>query len=163
MTKLPLIRVGDRTFLGDGAAAFGAVRTVAPGGHAALIVHIEGYGEATVPLDAVEKVVAGRVVMRYDALAEDLQRAVKHTQDREDFPPRDEGEVELVPAPDGDDSAAAAEGEGEGGDEDADADDRALYAEPPDSAPDELPGRAEGARYGTPPSLAGVRNRSDRR
>jgi hypothetical protein len=144
MGKLPLIEVGDQLFLSDGAAAIGAVRTVAPGGRPELLVNVEGFGDAVVPLDVVEKVVAGKVVLRYDRLAPELQRAAKHIADREDFPPRDEGEVELVPA----------------SEEDEDEDARNVYDGPRvTSPPDELPGRDEGARYGAPPSVHAIRNR----
>jgi hypothetical protein len=144
MAKLPLIEIGFETFLADGAAAFGAVRAVAPGGRPELMVNVEGAGDVRIPLSAVEKVVLDKVVVRWDALEEDVQQAIKHTLDQEDFPPADEGEVELEPAADED--------------EDRDADDRLLYDGPlVDSPPDELPGRDAGARYGTPPSVSAKR------
>src|SRR5262249_46378388 len=114
MAKLPLIEVGYEVFLGDGAGAFGAVRVVAPGGRPRLLVNGEGDGDVHIPLSAVEKVVQKRVVVRWDALEPDVQGAIKHSADQEDFPPRDEGEVELEPA----------------SDEDEDQDDRLLYDGP---------------------------------
>lgn len=137
MTKLPLIEVGWRVFLGDGADGFGAVRAVAPQGRPILLVNVEGAGDIELPLDAVEKVVEKRVVVRWNRLTAALQQAIKHTSDREDFPPRDEGEVELIAATD----------------EDEDEDDRLIYEGPRiASPPDELPGRDEGLRYGAPTS-----------
>jgi len=130
--KLPLIEVGYEVFLGDGADKFGAVRTVAPGGRPELLVNVENAGDVRIPLAAVEKVVAKRVVVSWDGLAPEVQQALAHIMDAEDFPPEDEGEVELVPA----------------SDEDEDQDDRALYDGPlVHSPPDELPGRDAGARY----------------
>ena len=98
MAKLPLIEIGYELFLGDGAAAFGGVRAVMPGGRPTLLVNIEGAGDVQIPIAAVEKVVEKRVVVRWEALEPDVQVAVKHTLDQEEFPPADEGEVELVPA-----------------------------------------------------------------
>jgi hypothetical protein len=144
MGKLPLIEVGWAVFLGDGADAFGAVREVAPGGQPVLTVNIEGAGDVHVPLSAVEKVVQKRVVVSFDGLGPAVQAAIKHTLDREDFPPRDEGEVDLVGA----------------SEESEDADDRLLYDGPRVASPaDELPGRDVGSRFGAPPSVTSPRNR----
>src|ERR1051325_5649974 len=98
MSKLPLIEVGYEVFLGDGADKFGAVRAVAPGGRAELMVNVENAGDVRIPLAGVEEGVAKGGVGRWDGLAPEVQKALAHTLDAEDFPPEDEGEVELVPA-----------------------------------------------------------------
>jgi hypothetical protein len=130
MDKLPYIEIGYPVFLGDGADAFGAVRDIVPNGRPVLVVNVEGAGDIEVPLDAVVKVAAKKVIVDYERLDEVMHRAIEHVLDREDFPPRDEGEVELEPA----------------SYDDEDEDERAYFEGPRvDSPPDELPGRDEGA------------------
>src|SRR6266568_570220 len=65
------IEIGYEVFLGDGAAAFGGVRRVMPGGRPVLLVNVEGAGDVHIPLAAVEKVVEKRVVVRWEALEPD--------------------------------------------------------------------------------------------
>jgi hypothetical protein len=96
---LPLIRSGDQVFLAGGTGAFGAVRQVRPGW---IVINVEGGGDFPIALDAVAAVTAGKVTLRWDRLQNDLQRAIAHALDVEDFPPEGEGEVEIVP-PFGDD------------------------------------------------------------
>jgi hypothetical protein len=112
--KLPAIEIGYSVFLGDGGDAFGAVRDIVPDGKPVLLVNVENAGDWQIPLDAIVKVVAKRVVVRYDALDERLQAAIAHTMDQEDFPPPG-CEVELVPA----------------SDECEDEDRRAVFVQPP--------------------------------
>jgi hypothetical protein len=132
--KLPHIQVGYRVFLADGADAFGAVRDIVPDGKPVLLVNIEGAGDVRIPLDAIVKVASKRVVVYWDRMDEAMHEAIRHTLDREDFPPEDEAEVDLEPA--------SLESE--------DVDGRSLYASPAESPPDELPGRDEGSRYFLP-------------
>jgi hypothetical protein len=98
LEKLPFIEIGRPVFAGDGAVAFGAVRDIVPDGRPVLVVYVEGSGDLDVPLDAVVKVAAGRVVIDAARLDEALQRAIRRSHDQEDFPPEGEGEVELEPA-----------------------------------------------------------------
>jgi hypothetical protein len=141
MPKLPLIEAGYPVFLGDGAGAFGAVREVAPRGEPVLVVNVEGGGDTIIPLDAVAKVTAKRVVVRWDRLPDAVGEAIRHARDREDFPPPGE-EVELIPA--------STESEDEDG--------RNIYDGPRVQSPaSELPGRDVGSRYGAPPSITGKR------
>jgi hypothetical protein len=103
---LPYIEPGYAVFLTGGTGSFGAVRQVAPAGRPELVVNVEGGGDFRVPLDAVEEVVTKKVLVRWDRLSDELQRAIEHALDEEDFPPVGEGEVEVVP-PFGDDEAEA--------------------------------------------------------
>jgi hypothetical protein len=131
-----------QVFLADGASAFGAVRAVRPFGRQSLRVNIEGAGDVEIPLDAVVKVVAQRVVVAWDRLTPEVQEHIRHTLDVEDFPPDDEPEAELEPA----------------SEDPEDEDDRSLYDGPlVRSPPDELNGRDVGSRYGAPPSVTSPR------
>ena len=124
--------IGYPVFLADGADAFGAVRDIAPDGKPVLLVNIEGAGDVRIPLDAIVKVVSGRVVVSWDRLDEQVQEAIRHTLDQEDFPPEDEGEVELEPA----------------STDPEDEDVRRYYAGPGvESPPGEMPGRDVGSKF----------------
>jgi hypothetical protein len=100
--KLPLIEVGFQVFLRDGGPSFGAVRRVVFGAAPQLEINVEGGGDFRIPLDAVAKVAAQRVVLRWSALPTSMQEAIRHAADAEDFPPPD-GEVELVRAAESED------------------------------------------------------------
>jgi hypothetical protein len=133
VTRLPYIEIGYQVFLGDGADAFGAVRDIVPDGRPVLLVNIENAGDVKVPLDAVVKVASKKVIVDWDRLDPQVQEAIRHTIDAEDFPPPG-GEVDLEPA----------------SYEDEDQDDRRVYDGPRvASPPDELPGRDEGSRLFT--------------
>ncbi len=93
--NLQRIEVGFDVFLADGAASFGAVRNVRDD---RLIVNVENAGDLAIPLEAVVKVAADKVILDWNQLPPRVQEAIRHTTDVEDFPPRDEGEVELVGA-----------------------------------------------------------------
>ncbi len=94
--RLPLIEVGYPVFLADGADSFGAVRRLDLSASApTLVVDIEGAGDFRIPLDAVEKVAAKKVLVRWDLLDPEVRRAIEHTTEAEDFPPPG-GEAEIV-------------------------------------------------------------------
>jgi hypothetical protein len=141
--KLPHIQIGYPVFLADGADAFGAVRDIVPDGKPVLLVNIEGAGDVRIPIEAIVKVAAKRVVVAWDRLDEVIHDAIRHARDREDFPPEDEDEVDLIPA----------------STQPEDEDDRAMYAGPRVSAPDELPGREEGSSFFLPHHGGGKRKR----
>jgi hypothetical protein len=86
--KLPMIEVGYQVYLADGADPFGAVRQVLPHGRAELVVNVENGGDFSVPLDAVQAVHAGKVILLPDKLDFMLRRAIYQAHAREDFPPR---------------------------------------------------------------------------
>jgi hypothetical protein len=83
--KLPLINIGDQIFLHDGDDEFGAVRDVAPDGRPEIIIYIENTGSFTVPLSAITAVHDGKVVVELDKLPVDVQVAVRHAHDSEQF------------------------------------------------------------------------------
>jgi hypothetical protein len=77
------IEVGFQAFVSDGGEEFGAVRTVAPGGRAELVIYVENAGEFTVPIDAVESVHSEKVVFNCSKLDVRLRRAIGHAHDAE--------------------------------------------------------------------------------
>ena len=141
----PAVEIGYAVFLSDRGDAFGAVRKVGVGGRPDLVVHVEGSGEHVIRYEAIEKVVAKKVVVHRALLEARVQRAIAHVLDREEIPPP--AEVELVPPPPDED--------------DAQDDSWAPAWQPPRRAspPGELPGRDVGSRYGAPPSVAGQKSR----
>jgi hypothetical protein len=129
MSKLPYIEIGYDVFLGDGADAFGAVRDIVPDGRPVLVVNVENAGDVQIPLDAVTKVASKKVLVDWARLDPSVQEAIRHTLDKEDFPPPSQ-EVDLEPA----------------SYDDEDEDVRRVYEGPRvDSPADELPGRDAGA------------------
>lgn len=122
------IESGFQLFLGDGGAPFGAVRSLGPA-MMDLTINVENAGDFVVPIFAVEKVVAKRVVVRWDALPSAVQVAVKHALDFEDYPPAEE------------------DPEARAFDEQDDLDAQPSAFPPPVSPLDELPGRDAGSRY----------------
>jgi len=74
------IEVGSPAFVSDGDEAFGAVREVSP---SSLIVYVENAGDFQVPLDAVEAVHFGKVVLRCNRLDRRLREAIGHAHDAE--------------------------------------------------------------------------------
>jgi hypothetical protein len=129
MSKLPFIEIGYDVFLGDGADAFGAVRDIVPDGRPVLVVNVENAGDVQIPLDAVTKVASKKVLVDWAQLDPSVQEAIRHTLDKEDFPPPNQ-EVDLELA----------------SDDDEDEDVRRVYQGPRVASPaDELPGRDAGA------------------
>jgi hypothetical protein len=143
IVKLPFVEVGFPVFLVDGGDAFGAVRIVGVGGRPDLRVHVEGSGEHVIPYEAIEKVASKKVIVSWGRLGAEVQRAIAHALDLEDFPPSGEDEVELVPPPPVDD------------DPQDDSWAPSFEGHHPLSPKDELPGRDVGSHYGVPPSIAG--------
>jgi hypothetical protein len=83
--KLPPINIGDQVFLRDGDDEFGAVRDVTPDGRPELIVYVENAGSFTVPLNAISAVHDGKVVVELEKLPTDVQVAIRHAHEREEF------------------------------------------------------------------------------
>jgi len=83
--KLPYIEVGYQVYSADGEDPFGAVREVGYGGKPALLINVEGAGDFTIPLDSVSAVHSGKVIVRVDTLAPEVQRAIRHAHDREEY------------------------------------------------------------------------------
>ena len=77
------IEVGFQAFTSDGGEEFGAVRAVAPGGRAELVIYVENAGDFEVPLDAVESVHSGKVILSCAKLDRRLRQAIGHAHDAE--------------------------------------------------------------------------------
>jgi hypothetical protein len=77
------IEVGFQTFVSDGAEEFGAVRAIAPGGRSELVIYVENAGDFEVPLDAVESVHSGKVILTCAKLDRRLREAIGHAHDAE--------------------------------------------------------------------------------
>jgi hypothetical protein len=84
-TKLPLIEVGYQVFERDGTEEFGAVRDLVLVEPPGIVVYIENSGEYTVPLSAITAVHSGKVLVDVNKLPPDVQNAVRHAHDREQF------------------------------------------------------------------------------
>jgi ribosomal 30S subunit maturation factor RimM len=84
-TKLPLIEVGYQVFAKDGGEEFGAVRDVVPGGRPEIVVYVENSHEFTIPLSAVVAVHSEKVLVDLSQLPGDLQEAVRHAHEAEQF------------------------------------------------------------------------------
>jgi len=77
------IEVGFQTFVSDGSEEFGAVRAVSPQGRAELVIYVENAGDFAVPLDAVESVHSGKVILNCARLDPRLRQAIGHAHDSE--------------------------------------------------------------------------------
>lgn len=77
------IEVGFQTFVSDGGEEFGAVRAIAQGGRSELVIYVENAGDFEVPLDAVESVHSGKVILTCAKLDRRLREAIGHAHDAE--------------------------------------------------------------------------------
>ncbi len=77
------IEVGFQTFVSDGSEEFGAVRAVSPQGRPELVIYVENAGDFAVPLEAVESVHSGKVILKCAKLDPRLRRAIGHAHDAE--------------------------------------------------------------------------------
>ena len=77
------IEEGFEVFVSDGDKPFGAVRQVRPHGRAEILVYVENAGDFTVPLDAVESVHSGKVILKCAKLDPHLRKAIGHAHDAE--------------------------------------------------------------------------------
>jgi hypothetical protein len=78
------IQEGFDVFVHDGEKAFGAVRRVAPGGKAEIVVYVENAGDFVVPLSAVQEVHSEKVILNSARLDPALKRAIGHAHQGED-------------------------------------------------------------------------------
>ena len=78
------IEVGFQAFVSDGGEEFGAVRAIASGGRRELVIYVENAGDFTVPFDALESVLAGKVILNCAKLDPRLRRAIGHAHDAEE-------------------------------------------------------------------------------
>jgi len=88
------IKEGYMVFVSDGDSGIGSVREIAPSGRSELVVYVENAGDFVVPIDAVEAVYFGKVVLTCNKLDYPLCAAIGHAHDAEDpdyiAPPADE-------------------------------------------------------------------------
>ncbi|MGV8939914.1 MAG: hypothetical protein ACOH1P_00035 [Lysobacter sp.] len=77
------IMEGFMVFLSDGQQGIGAVREIRSS-PPTLLVYIENAGDFLVPLDMIEAVHSGKVVLNCDRLSSSMRSAVKHARDAED-------------------------------------------------------------------------------
>ena len=78
------IEAGYQAFVSNGGEEFGAVREVQPHGRAELVIYVENAGDFTVPLDAVEAVHSGKVILNCARLDRRLRQAINHAHDAEE-------------------------------------------------------------------------------
>ena len=84
MSKNVQVSVGDLVFCREGGPSIGAVRAV----HAhELQIDVEGLGDTTVGSSQIEAVHEGKVVLAFDRLSPELQKAVAHANDDESLYP----------------------------------------------------------------------------
>jgi len=77
------IEEGFMVFAADRQDGIGSVREIHPE-RAELVVYIENAGDFTVPLAAVDTVIAEKVMLRPDRLEPSLRAAIAHAHDAEE-------------------------------------------------------------------------------
>jgi hypothetical protein len=83
MDKLHHIEIGFQVYVVEGGEMFGAVRGYVAEANA-LVVYVENAGDFEVPLDAVQSVHDGKVVLDARRLDARLRQAIAHAHDREE-------------------------------------------------------------------------------
>ena len=78
------IEAGYQAFVSDGGEEFGAVRAVRPEGKPELVLYVENAGEFVVPLDAVDSVHFGKVILNCAKLDARLRKAIGHAHASEE-------------------------------------------------------------------------------
>lgn len=82
--KLPLIEIGYQVFVPARIEEVGAVRAVVPMGRPELVINIEGHGDFTIPLSAVQSVLEKKVVLNPTHLGAAVLHAIHHAHDKEE-------------------------------------------------------------------------------
>ena len=77
------IEIGFQVYAVEGGEEFGAVRGYVPNANA-LVVYIENAGDFIIPLEAVQRVHDGKVIVDVGRLDTRLRAAITHAQDREE-------------------------------------------------------------------------------
>jgi hypothetical protein len=83
MDKWSHIEVGFPVYLVEGGEMCGAVRGAVPGADA-FVVYVENAGDFEVPLDAVQSVHDGKVMLDAERLKVPLRYAIAHAHDHEE-------------------------------------------------------------------------------
>jgi hypothetical protein len=77
------IEIGFQVFAVEGGEEFGAVRGYVPHTNA-LVIYIENAGDFVVPVEAVDRVHDGKVIVDVERLDTRLREAIAHAHDREE-------------------------------------------------------------------------------
>ncbi len=77
------IEIGFQVYAAEGGETFGAVRGHGPESHA-LVIAIENAGDVEVPMDAVQRVHDGKVMLDVGRLDARVREAIAHAHDREE-------------------------------------------------------------------------------
>jgi hypothetical protein len=77
------IEIGFQVYAVEGGEEFGAVRGYMPQANA-LVVYIENAGEFIIPLEAIQSVHDGKVIVDIGRLDAVVRRAIAHAHDREE-------------------------------------------------------------------------------
>ena len=78
------IKEESLVFVSDGDEAIGSVRRVAPNERPELVIYIENAGDFVVPIEAVEDVHSGKVILNCERIDRRLREAIGHARDAED-------------------------------------------------------------------------------
>ena len=77
------IEIGFQVYAVEGGEEFGAVRGYVPNG-SAVVIYVENAGDFVVPLEAVQRVHDGKVIVDVGQLDTRLREAIAHAHDREE-------------------------------------------------------------------------------
>ena len=77
------IEIGFQVYAVEGGEEFGAVRGYLPQANA-LVVYIENAGDFVVPLEAIQTVHDGKVIVDVGRLDAAVRQAIAHAHDREE-------------------------------------------------------------------------------
>jgi hypothetical protein len=77
------IEIGFQVYAVEGGEEFGAVRGYLPNANA-LVVYIENAGDFVVPLEAINRVHDGKVIVEVGRLDARVREAIAHAHDREE-------------------------------------------------------------------------------
>jgi hypothetical protein len=77
------IEIGFQVYAAEGGETFGAVRGYVPQANA-LVIYVENAGDFDVPLEAVQRVHDGKVIVDVGRLDARLRGAIAHAHDREE-------------------------------------------------------------------------------
>ena len=77
------IEVGFQVYATEGGEVFGAVRSYTPHTNT-LVIYIENAGDFEVPLEAVQRVHDGKIIVDVGRLDPRIHEAITHAHDREE-------------------------------------------------------------------------------
>ena len=77
------IEIGFQVYAVEGGEEFGAVRGYVPNANA-LVIYVENAGDFVVPLEAIQRVHDGKVIVDIERLDARLREAIAHAHDREE-------------------------------------------------------------------------------